>query len=443
MLEEWISTEPEMIPRVVGCHMAWIGAVSSGVETTVRHQLRDYGGELLLNVDDILDQQESRTSDEADPDSTEYVPKSSTELALATARYLYNKSKTASLAERTILIVDALSGSSSRPTSSTMLPRAAAAYRAERIDAKAEKLLARLAAVSPPSRKARFQSGAAIVLANDNGGMIEAIASSEVAAELRFASRHIAAISRTDAIQAVLKKTTRLQFIHFETRRDVAVGQEARSRHGAARLKERIKEDARVLPNGNVDVSAFVGQYVDVTLLDDCALDFVAQLGPELADSVTKVLTTGTSGQQLALPLARTLNVPLVCARRDNLELSTSPLGRVAYADSLEVTYQSKHYGPGQQLFLPRASMTSTDGVLIVDDFLASGSCQEAMFRLCHKAQATPLALCVLIEKSYEGGRDFLSGYQLPVLSLATISSVTDGYITLKDDDATFSTPLP
>ena len=57
-------------------------------------------------------------------------------------------------------------------------------------------------------------------------------------------------------------------------------------------------------------------------------------------------------------------------------------MGRGAYADALDVTYRSKHYGPGQQLYLPRDALSEDDVVLVVDDFLASGSCQEAMFRI-------------------------------------------------------------
>ena len=81
----------------------------------------------------------------------------------------------------------------------------------------------------------------------------------------------------------------------------------------------------------------------------------------------------------------------------------------------------SKHYGPGQQLYLPRDALSEDDVVLVVDDFLASGSCQEAMFRLVARAGARPAGLAVLVEKTFDGGRDFLSAWPVPVASLAAI----------------------
>ena len=113
-------------------------------------------------------------------------------------------------------------------------------------------------------------------------------------------------------------------------------------------------------------------------------------------------------------------------------------MGRRAYADALDVTYKSKHYGPGQQLYLPRDALSEDDVVLVVDDFLASGSCQEAMFRLVARAGARPAGLAVLVEKTFDGGRDFLSAWPVPVASLAAIVSVDNGYIELLEEDDSF-----
>ena len=96
----------------------------------------------------------------------------------------------------------------------------------------------------------------------------------------------------------------------------------------------------------------------------------------------------------------------------------------------------SKHYGPGQQLYLPRDALSEDDVVLVVDDFLASGSCQEAMFRLVARAGARPAGLAVLVEKTFDGGRDFLSAWPVPVASLAAIVSVDNGYIELLEEES-------
>ena len=50
-------------------------------------------------------------------------------------------------------------------------------------------------------------------------------------------------------------------------------------------------------------------------LLDEAAAELRRRLGPDVTDATTKILTTGVSGQQLALPLARLMSVPLVACR--------------------------------------------------------------------------------------------------------------------------------
>ncbi len=102
-----------------------------------------------------------------------------------------------------------------------------------------------------------------------------------------------------------------------------------------------------MLTNGNVDVSAFVGSVVDVALLDEAAAELRRRLGPDVTDAATKILTTGVSGQQLALPLARLMSVPLVACRREAAGAGAvaNAMGRGAYADALDVTYRSKLCG--------------------------------------------------------------------------------------------------
>ena len=161
-----------------------------------------------------------------------------------------------------------------------------------------------------------------------------------------------AGITRTEAFQALLMALINderaaaaapgLKFEFFEFRRERAISAPP-VLTGAAQLRERLRNDARVLSNGNVDVSAFVGSNVDVALLDDAAAELHRRLGPLVTDHVTKILTTGASGQQIALPLARFMSVPLVVCRREVEDASdkdlSAPLGRVAYADAVDVTY--------------------------------------------------------------------------------------------------------
>ena len=60
------------------------------------------------------------------------------------------------------------------------------------------------------------------------------------------------------------------------------------------------------------------------------------------------------------------------------------------------------------------------------------------MFRLVARAGARPAGLAVLVEKTFDGGRDFISAWPVPVASLAAIVSVDNGYIELLEEDDSF-----
>lgn len=396
------SEEFEVEERLKGLTATWVGGVGVDAEVMCVHHLRDYGVH-LMNYDDCA----GRTAEDL-------------------ARFLNQETGLPAIAEHTSLSVDAWRGG---------LGRDAEAYRIERLDAKAEKLLARLKAVSPADRRASFATTVAYF-----DGSLQESAQAEVFADLSCATISTSLICRAEALHRLTARLP-LAFQYYEARlEEYFTGDPSRDKEAARALRTRIRDEARVLPNGDVDVSSFVGQCVDVSLLDECAKELVQVVQD---DAITKVLTTGASGQQIAMPIARLLNVQLVCAKREQPGMHSSPLGRTAYADCIDVTYQSKHYGPGQQLFVHRDAFDPDDKVLVVDDFLASGSCQEAMLRLTVRAKAQPVALAVLVEKSFERARDFLAGYDIPIVSLATITSVDNGYIYMDDDENAESSQSP
>ena len=73
--------------------------------------------------------------------------------------------------------------------------------------------------------------------------------------------------------------------------------------------------------------------------------------------------------------------------------------------------------------------------VLLVDDFLSSGAAQEGLMRIVGQASATPIGVAVLLEKAYESGRMFLSGYDCNIESLVKVLDVENGVINVAQDD--------
>jgi len=71
--------------------------------------------------------------------------------------------------------------------------------------------------------------------------------------------------------------------------------------------------------------------------------------------------------------------------------------------------------------------------VLIIDDFLASGSTIMGLVRLIQAAGAKLVGIGALIEKDFEGGRALLSPLGVPIESLVCITHMDAEGIILKE----------
>jgi xanthine phosphoribosyltransferase len=71
--------------------------------------------------------------------------------------------------------------------------------------------------------------------------------------------------------------------------------------------------------------------------------------------------------------------------------------------------------------------------VLIIDDFLATGATILGLVQLTKAAGATLCGVGALIEKTFEGGREALQSYNVPIEALVKISSLDDNQIVFED----------
>ncbi len=69
--------------------------------------------------------------------------------------------------------------------------------------------------------------------------------------------------------------------------------------------------------------------------------------------------------------------------------------------------------------------LTSTDRILIVDDFLATGKTIHALARIVRQAGAKLVGVACVVEKTFEGGREFLADLETQVEALAIIDKMT------------------
>jgi xanthine phosphoribosyltransferase len=186
-------------------------------------------------------------------------------------------------------------------------------------------------------------------------------------------------------------------------------------------LKRRILAEGQNLGRGVLKVDSFLNHQIDTHL--------VFRIGEELANhftdvGITKVFTAEISGIAPALATGYALNVPVLYARKTRPTTMTGPV-------YVEMT--PSHSTAGDEFLMVAAEfMGPEDRVLVVDDFLASGSTIEALVRLVEHAGAILVGVAAVIEKKFERGREELEHLGVPVVSLVTVSDMTNGKIVLE-----------
>jgi len=182
------------------------------------------------------------------------------------------------------------------------------------------------------------------------------------------------------------------------------------------KLQERILRDGQVLGGGILKVDSFVNHQVDPLLMDACGREFAKLFAPVHA---TKVLTAEISGIAPALTTALHLGLPIVYARK------TKP---ITMPDQVYLTLAPSHTkGRTVELIVSPEYLANGERVLIIDDFLASGQTILGLARLAEASGSRIVGVGALIEKTFEAGRDALKSLNVPIHSLACITSMEEG----------------
>lgn len=191
-------------------------------------------------------------------------------------------------------------------------------------------------------------------------------------------------------------------------------------------LVERIRAEGQNLGSGILKIDSILNHQLDPRLM--------MQMGEELARRfagvhVDRILTAEISGIAPALTTGYALNVPVVYARK---------LKPITMAGPVFLETAPSHTKGGEVNLLVSAEfLRAGENVLIIDDFLASGKTLLALARMVRSAKATVVGVGVVVEKTFEGGRELMirAGYDgIPIHALATITSMDDGAIVLRDD---------
>ena len=183
-------------------------------------------------------------------------------------------------------------------------------------------------------------------------------------------------------------------------------------------LEQKILAEGIVLSDQVLKVDSFLNHQIDPVMMQQIGQEF-ARLFKDAG--ITKIITIEASGIAPAVMAGLELGVPVIFARKyQSLTLK----------DDL---YRSKVFSFTKQIestiAISNKHISSTDKVLVIDDFLANGQAALGLADLIHQAQAEVVGIGIVIEKSFQPGRALLLEKGYRVESLARVKSLANGTV--------------
>ena len=169
-------------------------------------------------------------------------------------------------------------------------------------------------------------------------------------------------------------------------------------------LEERILKDGHILGDNILKVDSFLTHQVDFSLMREIGKVFAEKF---TTAGITKVVTIEASGIAPAVFIAEALNVPMIFAKKaKNITMNEGILTAQVYSFTKQVT--------------------ST---------VSNGQAAKGLIQIIEQAGATVEAIGIVIEKSFQDGRDLLEKAGYPVLSLARLDRFENGQVIFKEAD--------
>ena len=183
-------------------------------------------------------------------------------------------------------------------------------------------------------------------------------------------------------------------------------------------LEQKILSEGIVLSDEVLKVDAFLNHQIDPVMMQLIGKEFAARFKDA---GITKIITIEASGIAPAIMAGLELGVPVIFARKyQSLTLK----------DDL---YRSKVFSFTKQtestIAISNKHISSADKALVIDDFLANGQAALGLIDLIHQAKAEVVGVGIVIEKSFQPGRDILLEKGYRVEPLARVKSLANGTV--------------
>lgn len=183
-------------------------------------------------------------------------------------------------------------------------------------------------------------------------------------------------------------------------------------------LENKILKDGIVLNENVLKVDSFINHQVDTNLMKKIANDFANYFKNK---NITKVFTIESSGIAPALMTALELNVPLVILKKQTSKILNDDF----YQTTVKSFTKNKEYN----LTLSKKYINKDDNILIIDDFLAYGEAASGTINIIENVGANVAGIGIIIEKSFQPGRQKLEALGYDIYSLARIKNMSEGKI--------------
>ncbi|HAX73197.1 MAG TPA: xanthine phosphoribosyltransferase [Firmicutes bacterium] len=183
-------------------------------------------------------------------------------------------------------------------------------------------------------------------------------------------------------------------------------------------LKQRILKDGIALNETVLKVDSFLNHAVDPQLMYEVGTAFKAYFEQH---GITKIFTIESSGIAPTVMTAMQMNLPMVTLKKQTSKILKDDV----YQTTVYSFTKASHY----ELTLSKKYISPEDKVLIIDDFLANGEAALGAIRLVEEAGAQVGGIGIVIEKSFQPGRNLLIEKGYDVYSLARIASLGEGVI--------------
>ena len=183
-------------------------------------------------------------------------------------------------------------------------------------------------------------------------------------------------------------------------------------------LQEKILKEGTAVNETVLKVDSFLNHQVDPVLMRNIGIEFANYYREK---GITKVFTIESSGIAPAVMAAIELGVPMVILKKQQ--------SKILNGEVYQTKVVSFTKGTSYELTLAKKFIDKDDKILLIDDFLANGEAAAGAIRLIQGAGATVSGIGIVIEKSFQPGRQKLIDQGFDVYSLARVSRLAEGVI--------------